>query len=723
MHNRTYLLLRGVAFGLILIGNLILANAPSRLNNDALVQGAPFLIAGFGLWLVSERRPRTQPYPVQEITPDHHTSALPHGWAGIHPFRILGILAGIILSLLALVLNSDNQFTLPGVLAWAGSIVVWWAALARYQSPLNKNAGTIHEPPLLKTGTNGTGRAPSLRMVTLALILILSVGAAFRLVNLNGVPPEMTRDQAENVLDAKGILEGRTLVFFPNNTGREPMQMYATALLSLFSGLNFTTVRLLSAIEGLVTLIVLWWFGREIMGRENRALGNWVGLMMAALVAVSYWHTTLSRMGLRLVLTPLFTALFLIYLARLVGENRRNDAIKAGVILGFGLYTYIAVRLLPVVALAGLVIALVRIARHQHERRQYALHFFILSVMAFVIFMPLFGYAIQEPDPFWGRVASRLVGDEPQIAPSEAAPAPTSQQAVSTFIQNMGNALLMFNWKGDWGWVSGVPYQPALDAITGTLLILGLAMWLRRLGKQQNAIEWLVIAGLLIMVIPSALAIARPAENPSATRMSGTLPFVYLLAALPLASMVQSISHHFAGKRRYMVIGALSVLAIGGAGIINADLTFNQYRASYARSSFPYKATAETVRQLASHAGGYGNVFVIGGPPSWIIQSVIAVEVDRLDWQNAIYDASDLAPVLFIASQPYNDLRLDVNADIYFLYAIDDQLAHDTLARWFPDGLAETVYAGERNMQYVTYRVPALGEAGFARFIEAQTEP
>jgi hypothetical protein len=706
MKDRTCVALRGGAFGLVLIGNIILANAPSRLNNDALVQGAPFLIAGFVLWLVGERASNERG---DAMPASHHGmpgTAAPSIWVGLHPFRVVGILTGIILSLLALVLNSSNQFTPSGVLAWLGSIAVWWAALAQFERPQHN----------LEVGT---GRALSL---IVALFFILLIGAAFRLADLNGVPPEMTRDQAENVLDAKGILEGQTPVFFPNNTGREPLQMYATALLSLFSGLNFTPVRVLSAVEGLLTLLALWWLGREISGRENRAFGNGVGLMMAALVAVSYWHTALSRLGLRLALTPLFTALFVIYLARVMRDNRRNDTLKAGVMLGSGLYTYIAARLLPLVALAGLIIALARVARDRHERRRYALHFFILFLMAFVVFVPLFGYAIQEPDSFWGRVSSRLVGDEPQIIAPDVTPSMGIREAASAFIQNFGNALLMFNWKGDWGWVSGVPYQPALDAITGTLLILGLATGLSRLRRRQNAIEGLMLAGLLIMVIPSALALARPAENPSATRMSGALPFVYWLAALPLARLIQHTREAVPRPYRFILNSALVVI-IGSVGIINADLYFNQYRASYARSSFPYRAAAQTIRQLATQTGGYGNVFVIGGPPSWIIQSVMAVEVEQLDWQNAIYDASYLAPILFVASQPYVQPRLNVNADIFFLYAVDDQLAADVLTRWFPDGTTETIYVAERNMEYVIYRVPAPGEAGFARFIEQQTKP
>ena len=160
----------------------------------------------------------------------------------------------------------------------------------------------------------------------------MAIGTYFRLVDLSSTPPEMTSDHVEKLLDVNRVLHGETNVFFANNHGRDAIQFYALALMSYIPGLdlNFTLLKLLTMLEGLITLPVLWWMGREVIGKDEPRLGNAVGLTMAALVAVSYWHEMLSRLGLRIVLTPLFIALVIIFLARAVRYNRRSDFIYAG---------------------------------------------------------------------------------------------------------------------------------------------------------------------------------------------------------------------------------------------------------------------------------------------------------------------------------------------------------------------------------------------------------
>ncbi|HEX2907145.1 MAG TPA: hypothetical protein VHO69_09820, partial [Phototrophicaceae bacterium] len=62
-----------------------------------------------------------------------------------------------------------------------------------------------------------------------ALLVILVIGAFFRVNELSRIPPEMTSDHKEKLLDAQRVLDVNLQVFFPNNGGREPFQMYAMA--------------------------------------------------------------------------------------------------------------------------------------------------------------------------------------------------------------------------------------------------------------------------------------------------------------------------------------------------------------------------------------------------------------------------------------------------------------------------------------------------------------
>jgi len=130
------------------------------------------------------------------------------------------------------------------------------------------------------------------------------VGAYFRLVDLDGMPPQMTSDHKKSFW-MPGCLGWRLSVFFPNNGGREGFQMYALALIAHIPGLGVDhfSLKMLAAIESLITLPVLWWMGREVIGDRDRRLGNSVGLVLMALVAASYWHVAITRVALRIVLT------------------------------------------------------------------------------------------------------------------------------------------------------------------------------------------------------------------------------------------------------------------------------------------------------------------------------------------------------------------------------------------------------------------------------------
>src|SRR5690606_24580623 len=261
-------------------------------------------------------------------------------WARLHPRRVVTGLSALFLSLIALRFTANNLFTFIGFWSWIASIVLWVIALApQDDGPVEWLRGLI-------------ARARSIRWrsgTTLALAAILLLAAAFRFSDLQTVPPEMTSDHVEKILDSYGVLNGQHNIFFANNGGREPFQMYAMALVAQLPGLglNHYTLKLLSAVEGLIAVLLLFWMGREVVGTEDRRFGNLVGLLLAALVAASYWHTVLSRLGLRIVLTTAVTAVLLVLLARAMRHNRRADFIKAGLVLGFGLYTYQAVRMLP----------------------------------------------------------------------------------------------------------------------------------------------------------------------------------------------------------------------------------------------------------------------------------------------------------------------------------------------------------------------------------------
>ena len=465
------LILRLIGLGLAVAGGLVMLASPIRSEQTGLDVGAPYLLVGFVVWLVAELVPiltRSRLAAAPPIVRARETVL------DLSASRVIAALLGTVAVGLTWMFNDRNLFTVAGVIFWALSVLLWvWALAPAGWTPISGVQAVWHWL-----------RSQRLRLswTLVALIAIMIVGAYFRLNDLSSTPPEMTSDHVEKLLDVNRVLHGTTNVFFANNHGRDAIQFYLLAAMSYLPGLslNFTLLKLATVLEGLITLPVLWWMGREIIGKDEPRLGNAVGLVLAALVAVSYWHEMLSRLGLRIVLTPLFTALVIIFLARGLRHNKRSDFLWAGIALGAGVYAYQSMRILPLAVVVGVGIALIFSLRSLRDRRQMMMNLAALVIVSFVIFVPLFHYSVEYPEDFWRRTSGRLFGDELTQTTDENGDlvmrVPSMQERIVAFdknipvlLDNFRNALLMYNWKGDVAWINNAPNHPAFDVFTGGL--------------------------------------------------------------------------------------------------------------------------------------------------------------------------------------------------------------------------------------------------------------
>jgi hypothetical protein len=729
----------GVQFGIWvaavcigLYGSAIMAT--ERTEAFGLNVGLPYLLLALVIWMAGEvygSWGQIQARRHGESSRSNRVNVLSasedHGPIYLERRLIYGVAALAFIGL-TLVLTAGNRFTIPGVLTWIAAVVLMVSAFAPSGWGLRRSVERFRSCHPPRGGT------------LWALVAIIVVAMLFRFYEIAVVPAEMTSDHVEKILDSANIIRGVTQVFFPNNGGRESMHFYILALFAQLPGLgfNFTTLKLLTAIEGMVTIPILWWLGRELIGEEERELANWVGLGLAALVAVSYWHTMLARLGLRINLTVLFTALVVIYLVRGIRWNRRGDFIKAGLALGVGLYAYQAVRMLPVVIIAGIALAIVmrwfmrRSAPNGGVQFGKTLfHFAVLVIVSGTVFVPMLGFALQYPNDFWRRTSGRLLGDDliqttdsdgnliERVSTLEERFA-AFQQNVPVLLDNIRNALLMYNWKGDVAWVSAEPNRPTMDPVTGTLLVVGLGAWIARMVHRKDPADWLMPPLVFIMLLPSALSIAYPIENPSATRTSGTLPIVYLFAALALSLVCLQVRRMFPDWRGQVGGVALAVVLVGIAGVNNWNTYFVGYREAYFSSSpAPYTEGGRVLRGFAESGGSFGNAYMIAYP-YWWDHRALGLEAGLTDWPNGIVALDQVPSFLYLASLKSDQYRLDPNKDLLFFYSLEDSEAETALKAWFPMGYAQRIASYKPGDDFMIFRVPHLGTQGFADFVAAE---
>ncbi|MCS6908563.1 MAG: glycosyltransferase family 39 protein, partial [Anaerolineales bacterium] len=305
-------------------------------------------------------------------------------------------------------------------------------------------------------------------LVFLAAMVLLF----FRFYRLADVPPEMVSDHAEKLLDVADVLDGKWHIFYPRNTGREAFQMFLTAAVAKFfgTGLSFMSLKLGTAIAGLLTLIYIYLLGKEIANRR-------VGLFAVMLAGVSYWLNVITRVGLRFSLYPLFVAPTLYYLIRALRRPNPKDFILCGFFLGLGLHGYSPFRLVPLVVLAAIGLALLHRSTPQ-SRRALIIGLVIVAIISLTVFLPLLRYALQNPEIFFYRGLTRLTDIEK----------PLDRPALEIFFSNLWRALIMFFWDNGNVWVVSIPGRPALSVVPAALLFIGGFLVLMRYLHRR---EWL----------------------------------------------------------------------------------------------------------------------------------------------------------------------------------------------------------------------------------------
>ncbi len=676
-----------------------------------------------------------------------------------YQLRFLAALLGLAGSYLTYQFTANNHFSLVGFWSWVASIALWVCALApqdwleervdqarafswrdresqfRLLAALLGLMGGILTvrgigswvtlvsialwvyAMLPRTGlrwiADRAGAIPW-RDPTLWLLLgITLLAAVIRLNDLPAVPPEMNSDHVETVLDGYRTAAGERNIFFANNGGRVPFHFYAQALLAQLPGLghNLITIKLLTVLEGLLAIPCLYWMGCVAVGGRPPGLGRVVGLLLAALVAVSYWHIFLSRAGLRWAPTVVVSALLLGLLARALRENRRGDYVKAGLVLGFGLYTYPSVRMLPLLALFGVAQAFIFWARDWRARFRYLWHLVVMALVAFVVFMPLYRYSNDDSNSFMARTRTRILGDNIVMD----SPLEVIEALIVHFpdlLLNLRDSLLMYNWRGDSNWFHGAPGKPVLDPWAGAFFVLGLAAWSARLLRRRDVFDWALPVALLITLLPAALAIAFPIEIPGNTRSSASLPIAFLIAALPLGILLQAFWEQWRDGRTWLASAALLLLVLAGGYRVAHQRYFVLHLDAYLPSSKPHSEAGRVLRELGE-AHGFGNVFIFGYPHWWDYRA-LGIEAGEPTWPNIIDPLERLENRLRDGALRANQFQLDPMQELVFFVHPDDAKGEAALREFFPNGILsevlETYQAGD---DYHLYRAPAADVGAF----------
>ena len=112
----------------------------------------------------------------------------------------------------------------------------------------------------------------------LAVLAIFLVALALRTYRLHEWPPGLFNDEAANGLDGLAVLRGERPIFFPRNTGREPLFLYLQAGMMALLGPTPYALRLTAAIVGALAVPAAYWMVRELFWgspEKSRRVALW----------------------------------------------------------------------------------------------------------------------------------------------------------------------------------------------------------------------------------------------------------------------------------------------------------------------------------------------------------------------------------------------------------------------------------------------------------------
>ncbi|MDX1663585.1 MAG: glycosyltransferase family 39 protein [Candidatus Promineifilaceae bacterium] len=539
------------------------------------------------------------------------------------------------------------------------------------------------------------GRAS--RRLLLALALIFLVGIFFRTYRLAGVPAEMTSDHAEKLLDVRDVLNGARPLFFPRNTGREMVQFYLTAALIHFTPLTtgHLALKVGTALVGILTLPFVYLLGSELYGRR-------VGLLALFFFSVAHWHVAITRVGLRFPFTAAFAAPALFFLFRAFRLNRRNDWLLAGLVLGVGLHTYTAMRIVPLL-FAVLVLLKVlwdaitayrekRLApepeRSEQQARREAtalqIDFWRNAILgalaALLVFLPLLRYWREEPGMFWYRAGSRALGEQSLV------------DLWTIFWGNVRDALLMFNYRGDVVPANTIPNEPELGLVAAALFVLGVAYLAWRLLAARERRAAYVLLAAFILLLPSILSLAFPEENPSVVRTGGAIPLIMLVVALPLALSWERL-RQLPGRGGRMLAGGLLAALLLLSFADNYHWYFVRYDEHILQSSWNTSEMGAVLRDFVAAGGDLGDVYHVAYP-HWADTRNIAINAGDITWRNAVLDAEEI----------WSHVD-DPDPKLYLLYPADER-ARQILNAAYPEGGSWRYDSAREGKDFIVFEAP-----------------
>lgn len=367
------------------------------------------------------------------------------------------------------------------------------------------------------------------------LLIIIVAAAALRLYHLNLNPPSLNWDEAAVGWNAKTIFHTRRdeygtrlpLSFKSFGDYKAPVYIYLTAPIVGLFGLNPVSVRLVSVLAGIASVYLIYLLGSELKSKK-------LGIIAAALLAITPWHVILSRPAFE----PNLALFFVLLGTYLFLKALQKPFYFTLCVFSFtlSLYTYHSPKIFVPIFLLGLSF----IYRRQLLSKKINRWVLVSLILSIIILTPL----IKET--FFSKSAVRFQGTSVFYDQQEnklPLKLPLVTQIIKNYLIHYSPAYLFF----------GSSSMPRLQLktvgplllIEAPFLLIGLIYLLKNKRKQwaQFLLWWLMVGSIPAMI---------GREVPHPLRAYNLLPPLIIITALGIYQIMTR-------SRMYLIYGLFAV--------------------------------------------------------------------------------------------------------------------------------------------------------------------
>lgn len=370
----------------------------------------------------------------------------------------------------------------------------------------------------------GRERQPRAWTEVVALTLIVVGCAVLFGWQLSTLPLDVHGDETEVGLDALRLLETKPFNLFRTSWFRLPIfHALPTAIGLEVFGYDLTGLRATSAIIGTITVVLTFAVARRLWNLE-------VAVISAIVLATGRYFMHLSRAGYHYVDTPCVSIAVLLLFLIAWRERRLGTAVWCGILLGLGVQTYYASRLIAPLLLVTWLLWLRR--SDPANRRARFVTLLVMGISAAATAAPMIGFFSDHWTDLWRRsidtslfapaAIEHLVENYPGLSRARIA------------LMQLHATVLLFNRTPDTSLQYGY-WAPLLDPISAVFFFLGFVSVCLSIRMRRSQLL------LLWIVVPVVVGGAFTLDAPFYPRISGTLPFVAITIALGLTRVLDAL--------------------------------------------------------------------------------------------------------------------------------------------------------------------------------------